>query len=118
MSLWSRPALFDPNKMVEKSDPAVFDYFPVLPVNDLPDGNRLFLQVEQKPIMVINLGGTLHAIGDICSHDHGPLGDGDVSIDTITCPRHGAHLTSALMALSLQRSNTDLPDRVVDGMSR
>ncbi len=105
--------------MVEKSDPAGYEYFPVLPVNELPDGKRLFLQVEHEPIMVINLEGTLHAVGDICSHDHGPLGDGDVSIGTITCPRHGARFdlcTGKALSLPATEAIPIYPIRVVDGM--
>jgi 3-phenylpropionate/trans-cinnamate dioxygenase ferredoxin subunit len=32
----------------------------------------------------------LYAIDDVCTHDDGPVGEGEVDGFTITCPRHGA----------------------------
>ncbi|MDI6770067.1 MAG: non-heme iron oxygenase ferredoxin subunit, partial [Anaerolineales bacterium] len=37
-----------------------------------------------------NIAGNLYAIADVCSHDEGPLGDGDLEGHEIACPRHGA----------------------------
>ena len=41
---------------------------------------------------VYNCGGTLHAIEDRCSHDDGPLCEGDWEPDVciVVCPRHGS----------------------------
>lgn len=57
---------------------------------DLPNGERLFIEIDGQPIVVFNLAGQYFAIGDICSHDEGPLGDGLLHDFHITCPRHGA----------------------------
>ena len=32
-----------------------------------------------------------YAIADVCSHDDGPLAEGDVEGHEVICPRHGAH---------------------------
>jgi 3-phenylpropionate/trans-cinnamate dioxygenase ferredoxin subunit len=42
--------------------------------------------------MVVNCGGELLAMEDRCSHDNGPLAEGDFDQDTCTveCPRHGS----------------------------
>ena len=58
--------------------------------SDLPNGERLFVQIDDLPIVVFNIGGELYAIADLCSHDDGPLGDGEVEGYEVTCPRHGA----------------------------
>jgi len=34
--------------------------------------------------------GKCHAIEDVCTHDDGPLADGDLEGYEIVCPRHGA----------------------------
>ncbi len=34
--------------------------------------------------------GALYAIENRCTHDDGPLGDGELDGDRIECPRHGA----------------------------
>lgn len=57
---------------------------------EIPVGQRLFLEINDEPIVIINLAGTLFAIGDVCTHDEGPLGDGEIDDHQIICPRHGA----------------------------
>ena len=43
---------------------------------------------------VYNLGGELYAIEDRCSHDDGPLAEGDFDPEEgfAVCPRHGARI--------------------------
>ncbi len=65
-------------------------YYPVAPIEDLPPGERLFLDVNNEPIVIFRVGDMYYAIGDVCTHDHGPLGDGDLDQFEIICPRHGA----------------------------
>jgi 3-phenylpropionate/trans-cinnamate dioxygenase ferredoxin subunit len=65
-------------------------FIEVASVEEIPVNERIFLDVGENPIVVINLAGTLFAIGDVCSHDNGPVGDGDLDGFEIICPRHGA----------------------------
>jgi 3-phenylpropionate/trans-cinnamate dioxygenase ferredoxin subunit len=58
--------------------------------DEIPVGERLFLEINNEPIVIINLAGTLFAVGDVCTHDEGPLGDGEIDGYQIICPRHGA----------------------------
>ena len=57
---------------------------------DLPDGKRIFVEIDGLPIVAFRVAGELFAIADSCSHDDGPLGDGDLEGHEIICPRHGA----------------------------
>jgi 3-phenylpropionate/trans-cinnamate dioxygenase ferredoxin subunit len=66
------------------------EFVPVADVNDLSEGERLFVQIDDLEIVLFNIAGTYYAIGDICSHDDGPLGEGDVEGHEVICPRHGA----------------------------
>ena len=66
------------------------EFVEIAPVSDLPNGERLFLEIEGKPIVIFNIAGQFFAIGDVCTHDDGPLGDGDLEGFNIVCPRHGA----------------------------
>jgi 3-phenylpropionate/trans-cinnamate dioxygenase ferredoxin subunit len=61
-------------------------------VSDLPSGGCRQLLVDGIDISVFNCDGTLYAIEDRCSHDDGPLGEGelDPAACTVECPRHGA----------------------------
>ena len=61
-------------------------------VSELPPGERRIVAWEDLEIAVINCAGELLAIEDRCSHDNGPLGEGEIDSEacTIECPRHGA----------------------------
>jgi 3-phenylpropionate/trans-cinnamate dioxygenase ferredoxin component len=64
----------------------------VCPVHELAPGERRLVEFEDLEIGVFNCGGTLYAIEDRCSHDDGPLAEGefDESACTVECPRHGS----------------------------
>jgi 3-phenylpropionate/trans-cinnamate dioxygenase ferredoxin subunit len=66
------------------------EFVKIAPASELPRGERLFLEVEGRAIVIFNIADQLFAIGDICTHDDGPLGDGDLEGYNIVCPRHGA----------------------------
>lgn len=65
-------------------------YTPVLELNDLPPGTVKVVVVAGERIAVCNVGGAIHAIEDRCSHDNGPLGEGQLEGKLLECPRHGA----------------------------
>jgi 3-phenylpropionate/trans-cinnamate dioxygenase ferredoxin subunit len=64
----------------------------VCPVNELAPGERRLVEWEDMEIGVFNCAGTLYAIEDRCSHDDGPLAEGEFDPETCTieCPRHGS----------------------------
>jgi 3-phenylpropionate/trans-cinnamate dioxygenase ferredoxin subunit len=66
------------------------EFVEIAPASELPNGERLFVEIGDKPIVIFNVAGQLFAIGDVCTHDGGPLGDGDVEGHNVVCPRHGA----------------------------
>lgn len=74
----------------KKLDPEHCEFIQVAALSDLPVGERIFLQIDEYSIVVFNIAGAIYAIGDICSHDNGPLGEGDLEGFEIICPRHGA----------------------------
>jgi 3-phenylpropionate/trans-cinnamate dioxygenase ferredoxin subunit len=68
--------------------------------------------------VIFNIGGQYFAIGDVCSHDNGPLGDGDLEGYEVTCPRHGAVFdvrTGKVLSLPAIVDIPAFPTRVVDG---
>jgi 3-phenylpropionate/trans-cinnamate dioxygenase ferredoxin subunit len=65
----------------------------VCPIDELPSGTVRIVHVEGfLSIGVYNCGGDLYALEDRCSHDDGPLCEGDFDCESkvATCPRHGA----------------------------
>jgi 3-phenylpropionate/trans-cinnamate dioxygenase ferredoxin subunit len=64
----------------------------VCPVEELGPGERRLVEWEDLEIGVFNCGGSFYAIEDRCSHDNGPLAEGefDTGTCTVECPRHGS----------------------------
>jgi 3-phenylpropionate/trans-cinnamate dioxygenase ferredoxin subunit len=59
---------------------------------ELPDGEMRLVETDGRKFGVFNCGGVLFAIEDRCSHDDGPLAEGefDTAACTVECPRHGS----------------------------
>ena len=95
------------------------EYLDIAPASELRNGERLFVEVENKSIVIFNIADQLYAIADICTHDDGPLGDGDLEGYNIVCPRHGAEFdvrTGKVMQMPAVVDVPAYPVRVVDGM--
>ena len=58
--------------------------------SELPPGGKKLLDVDGRAIALFNVDGTFYAIDDVCTHDGGPLAEGDLNGCEIRCPRHGA----------------------------
>jgi 3-phenylpropionate/trans-cinnamate dioxygenase ferredoxin subunit len=64
----------------------------VCPVDELPPGTMKLVRQGLEGAGVYNCDGELSAIEDRCSHDDGPLCEGEWEPDecVVVCPRHGA----------------------------
>jgi 3-phenylpropionate/trans-cinnamate dioxygenase ferredoxin component len=64
----------------------------VCAASELEPGQMRLVEWEDLEIGVFNCGGQLYAIEDRCSHDNGPLAEGEFDVDacTVECPRHGS----------------------------
>jgi 3-phenylpropionate/trans-cinnamate dioxygenase ferredoxin subunit len=71
-------------------DPLQFEFVAVAGVNEIGSGERIFVDVDEFSLVVFNIAGKFFAIADLCSHDDGPLGDGEIEDHAVICPRHGA----------------------------
>lgn len=66
------------------------EWVPVAAASELGDGQRLIVEVDGEAIAVFNIAGDYYAITDVCSHDDGPVAEGELVEYDIECPRHGA----------------------------
>lgn len=66
------------------------DFVKVTVPEELPPGGKKLTEVEGRAIAVFNVAGSFYAIDDVCTHDGGPLAEGDLDGCEIRCPRHGA----------------------------
>ena len=93
----------------------------VCPAEELPPGTMRLVSAGPLEIGVYNCGGDLVAIEDRCSHDDGPLceGDWDDEACVVVCPRHGSRFdlqTGIPMTLPAYESVETFPVHVQDGM--
>ena len=66
------------------------EYLTVATVDELEDGGRLIFEIDGSPIALFNIAGEYFAIADVCSHDDGPVAEGEITGHEVECPRHGA----------------------------
>ena len=95
------------------------EFVEIASASELPNGERLFLEIEGRPIVIFNIAGQLFAVGDVCTHDDGPLGDGDLEGYNIVCPRHGAEFdvrTGKVMQMPAVVDIPAYPVKVAEGM--
>ena len=52
-------------------------------------GKKL-VAVDDRLVVLFHVGGEVHCLDDVCTHDGGPLGEGVLEGHQIACPRHGA----------------------------
>jgi len=65
------------------------EYVRVIGVGDLPPGKGHVTEVNGREIAIFNVDGTFFAIDNTCAHRGGPLGEGELEGDVVTCPGHG-----------------------------
>lgn len=53
-------------------------------------GKVQVVEVAGKRLALCNVEGAYHLIDDVCTHDGGPLDQGELIGAEIECPRHGA----------------------------
>ncbi len=90
-------------------------------VDELPPGTMRLVHAGQVSVGVYNVGGRLCAIEDRCSHDDGPLveGDWEPARGVVECPRHGATFdicTGRALTLPAYLPVDTFPVRVEDGV--
>jgi len=93
----------------------------VAPVDELPPGSMRLVPVGSITVGVYNCAGKYHAIEDRCSHDDGPLceGEWEPELCMVICPRHGSRFdleTGIPMSLPAFLPVRIFPVSVRDGM--
>ncbi len=91
------------------------------PVEELPPGEVKIVTAGWLSVGVYNLDGEFFAIEDRCSHDDGPLCEGEFDPDTgvVICPRHGANFdirTGRALTLPAYEPVSVYPIRIEDGI--
>ena len=84
----------------------------------MPDPGKTLVEVDGEMVALFHVGGTFYAIDDVCTHDGGPLADGELRDHKIACPRHGAKFdirTGAALSMPAVRPTRAHDVKVEDG---
>jgi 3-phenylpropionate/trans-cinnamate dioxygenase ferredoxin subunit len=87
-------------------------------LDDLPEGGVKIVQSGSLFVGVYRVEGELYALEDRCSHDDGPLCEGEREGFEVICPRHGARFdirTGSVLALPATEDVEAFPVVVRDG---
>ena len=61
----------------------------ILTKSELQPGSCKTVEQDGKVLALFNVGGKFYALDNTCPHRGGPLGEGDLSGNVVTCPWHG-----------------------------
>ena len=64
------------------------DFVKVASTTDLKPGSAMSVVVNGVDIALYNVGGKIYATSNTCVHQGGPLGDGVLDGEVISCPWH------------------------------
>lgn len=94
-------------------------FIPVAREDEIAPGEVAIVNAEGKSLCVgHSVDGTWGAIDNVCTHDGGVLGEGELDGCAVECPRHGARFdlrTGQVLALPAVYPVNAYPVRVVDG---
>lgn len=65
-------------------------YVTVARIGEVSPGQSRRVQVGQEAVALFNVDGRYYALADRCSHAGGPLADGRLDGNIVTCPWHGS----------------------------
>ena len=66
------------------------EFVKVADKTEIAPGQGKAVDVAGKQVAVFDIDGTYYAIGGACTHQGGPLSDGPVAGNVVTCPWHAA----------------------------
>jgi 3-phenylpropionate/trans-cinnamate dioxygenase ferredoxin subunit len=66
------------------------DFVSVAKVGEIEEGVVKVVRVGDAPIGLTKIDGEFFAFADVCTHDDGPVAEGELDDYIIECPRHGA----------------------------
>ena len=96
------------------------EFLKVASAADFADPDRKLVEVDDRLVVLVHVGGKFYALDDVCTHDGGPLSDGQIDTGdcTIACPRHGAKFdlaTGAAMTMPATKPTVAHEVKVDDG---
>ena len=80
----------------------------VAKVSEVPRQSIKCVEVAGKRIALFNLGGEFYALADECTHEGGPLSEGEIRGGEVECPLHGARFDIKSGKVTLDPADDDV----------
>lgn len=61
----------------------------VVALADVAPGKPQLVDANGTPVVLVRVGDRVHALGNTCAHQGGPLSEGKLSGTRLACPWHG-----------------------------
>ena len=68
----------------------VGEFVKVASASEIAPGQARLVNIKGKEIALFNIEGSFFALDNACTHEEGPLAEGDIEGHEVTCPWHGA----------------------------
>ena len=65
------------------------EFVPVADASEIPPGASKVVVVAGHIVALFNVDGTFYGLSNTCLHRGGPVGEGELDGDVVTCPMHG-----------------------------
>lgn len=75
---------------MSQETPAKVTYYPVAESGELIEGDRLHIEVEGNPLLLLRVEGQVYAVSATCTHEDESLANGLLDGHELVCPYHGA----------------------------
>lgn len=85
----------------------------VAQTSELSPGSGKAVEADGRSIALFNVEGTFYAIDNTCTHRGGPLGEGELNGEIVTCPWHGANFNVKTGAVTRPPAGTGVLTLVV-----
>ncbi|HYM90728.1 MAG TPA: non-heme iron oxygenase ferredoxin subunit [bacterium] len=85
---------------------------------EVPIGKGKVVKAAGRALALFNIGGKFYAVDNRCTHVGGPLGEGAVAGNVVTCPWHGSRFdvtTGQVIEPPARRPVRTFPVKVVEG---
>jgi len=66
------------------------EFVPVAKLSELAGTRKVCVEIDNRYLVIVELDGQIYCLDDVCTHDGGPLGEGEIEGNCLVCPRHGA----------------------------
>ena len=93
------------------------DYFKVALADELEEGELMAVEVDGEPVCLAKVEGCIYAFTDNCTHISGPLNEGELDGEVLTCPWHGAQFnitTGKVLRAPARQDIASYPVKVED----